>query len=78
MRYISRNPGENSSQQLGRLLETMDGDLFDGLSDEQRSTLTALLERVAKTQGLQEGVYPGYRNILADTRPKSLLGKNKN
>src|SRR6202158_6332050 len=51
-------------------------DLFDGLSDEERSTLTALLERVAKKQGLQEGVHPGYRNISADTSPKGLRGKS--
>jgi hypothetical protein len=52
-------------------------DLLDGLADEERSTLTALLERVAKKQGLQEGVHPGYRSISVDTSPKNLRGKGK-
>ncbi|HTF71838.1 MAG TPA: hypothetical protein VK638_55145 [Edaphobacter sp.] len=43
-------------------------DLLGALSDEERSTLTALLERVAKKQGLQEGVHPGYRNLSEPLR----------
>src|ERR1700737_503952 len=70
--------GREQLSAIGAIAREHGRDLFDGLSDEERSTLTALLERVAKRQGLQEGVHPGYRSISADTSPKNLLGKNKN
>jgi DNA-binding MarR family transcriptional regulator len=70
--------GREQLSAIGAIAREHGRDLFDGLSDQERSTLTALLERVAKKQGLQEGVHPGYRNISADTSPKSLLGKSKN
>jgi hypothetical protein len=47
------------------------------LSDEERSTLTALLERVAHNKGLQKGVHPGYRNIPDGTGPKGERVKGK-
>ena len=62
---------------IGAVAREHGRDLLDGLTDEERSTLTALLERVARKQGLQEGVHPGYRNMSADTSPKSLRGKSK-
>src|SRR3981081_2511913 len=62
---------------IGAVAREHGRDLLDGLTDEERSTLTALLERVARKQGLQEGVHPGYRNIPADTSSKSLRSKSK-
>ncbi len=52
-------------------------DLLDALSDEERLILTGLLERVAKKQGLQEGIHPGYRNGSEETNPKGSRGKVK-
>ena len=69
--------GKDQLSAIGVIAREHGRDLLEGLSDEERSTLTALLERVAKKQGLQEGVHPGYRNISADTSPKSLRGKSK-
>ena len=69
--------GREQLSAIGAIAREHGRDLFEGLSDDERSTLTALLERVAKKQGLQEGVHPGYRNISADTSPKSLRGKSK-
>jgi DNA-binding MarR family transcriptional regulator len=69
--------GREQLSAIGAIAREHGRDLFDGLSDEERSTLTALLERVAKKQRLQEGVHPGYRNISADTSPKSLRDKSK-
>src|ERR1700720_4633907 len=69
--------GKEQLSAIGVIAREHGRDLFDGLSDEERSTLTALLERVAKKQGLQEGVHPGYRNISSETDPKNLRGKSK-
>jgi DNA-binding MarR family transcriptional regulator len=69
--------GREQLSAIGGIARQHGRDLFDGLSDEERSTLTALLERVAKKQGLQEGVHPGYRNIATDSSPKSVRGKSK-
>jgi DNA-binding MarR family transcriptional regulator len=69
--------GREQLSAIGAIAREHGRDLLDGLSDEERSTLTALLKRVAKKQGLQEGVHPGYRNISVDTSPKSLRGKGK-
>jgi DNA-binding MarR family transcriptional regulator len=52
-------------------------DLLDALSDEERLILTGLLERVAKKQGLQEGIHPGYRNRLEEANPKGSGGKGE-
>jgi DNA-binding MarR family transcriptional regulator len=57
--------GREQFSAIGAIAREHGRDLLDGLSDEERSTLTALLERLAKKQGLQEGVHPGYR-ILSD------------
>jgi DNA-binding MarR family transcriptional regulator len=69
--------GREQLSAIGVIAREHGRDLFEGLSDDERSTLTSLLERVAKKQGLQEGVHPGYKNLPADTTPKSLRGKSK-
>src|SRR5260370_16947871 len=69
--------GREQLSAIGAIAREHGRDLLDGLSDEERSTLTALLERVAKKQGLQEGVHPGYRNISVDRVPKTLPAKAK-
>jgi DNA-binding MarR family transcriptional regulator len=68
--------GKEQLAAIGVIAREHGRDLLDGLSDEERSTLTALLERVAKKKGLQEGVHPGYRNIPVDTNPKDVRGKS--
>jgi DNA-binding MarR family transcriptional regulator len=69
--------GKEQLAAIGAIAREHGRDLLDGLSDEERSTLTALLERVAKKQGLQEGVHPGYRNLSEGTSPKGSRGTGK-
>jgi DNA-binding MarR family transcriptional regulator len=69
--------GKEQLAAIGAIAREHGRDLLDGLSDEERSSLTALLERVAKKQGLQEGVHPGYRNLSEGTSPKGSRGKGK-
>jgi len=67
--------GKEQLAAIGAIAREHGRDLLDALSDEERSTLTVLLERVAKKQGLQEGVHPGYRNLSEGTSPKGGKGK---
>jgi DNA-binding MarR family transcriptional regulator len=69
--------GREQLAAIGAIAREHGRDLLDGLSDEERSTLTALLERVATKQGLQGGVHPGYRNLSEGTSPKGSRGKGK-
>jgi DNA-binding MarR family transcriptional regulator len=69
--------GEEQFSAIGAVAREHGRDLLDALSDEERSTLTALLERIAKKHGLQEGLHPGYRNISEGTNPKVSPGKGK-
>ena len=69
--------GKEQLSAIGAIAREHGRDLLDALSDEERSTLTALLERVAKKQGLQEGVHPGYRNLSEGTSPKGSRGQGK-
>jgi DNA-binding MarR family transcriptional regulator len=69
--------GKDQLSAIGLIAREHGRDLLDGLSDEERLTLTSLLERVAKRKGLQEGVHPGYRNIPDDTSPKNVRGKSR-
>jgi DNA-binding MarR family transcriptional regulator len=55
--------GKEQLSAIGAIAREHGRDLLDALSDEERLTLTALLERVANSKGLQKGVHPGYRNI---------------
>src|SRR5258707_7903846 len=57
--------GREQLSAIGATAREHGRELLDGLSDEERSTLTARLERVAKKQRLQEGVHPGYRHLSA-------------
>ena len=67
--------GKEQLSAIGTIAREHGRDLLDGLSDEERWTLTALLERIAKNQGLQEGVHPGYRNLSDGTSAKGGRGK---
>jgi DNA-binding MarR family transcriptional regulator len=69
--------GKEQFSAIGAIARDHGRDLLDALSDEERLTLTELLERVAKKQGLQEGVHPGYRNDSERTNPKGSRGKGK-
>jgi DNA-binding MarR family transcriptional regulator len=68
--------GKEQLSAIGAIAREHGRDLLDALSEEERLTLTALLERVVNNKGLQKGVHPGYRNISADTNPKSSRGKS--
>jgi DNA-binding MarR family transcriptional regulator len=69
--------GREQLSAIGAIAREHGRDLFDGLSDEEQSTLTALLERVAMNKGLQEGVHPGYRNLSDGTSAKGGQVKDK-
>ncbi|MCU1297971.1 MAG: transcriptional regulator, MarR family [Acidobacteriaceae bacterium] len=69
--------GKEQLSAIGAIAREHGRDLLEALSDEERSTLTALLERVANNKGLQKGVHPGYRNIPEGTGPKGERGKGK-
>jgi DNA-binding MarR family transcriptional regulator len=69
--------GKEQFSAIGAIARDHGRDLLDALSDEERLTLTGLLERVAKKQGLQEGVHPGYRNDSERTNPNGSRGKGK-
>jgi DNA-binding MarR family transcriptional regulator len=69
--------GKEQLSAIGAIAREHGQDLLDGLSYEERSTLTALLERVAKNKGLQEWVHPGYRNLSDGTSAKGGRGKGK-
>jgi len=70
-------PGKEQLSAIGAIAREHGRDLLDALSDEERSTLTGLMERVAKKHGLQEGVHPGYRNLSDEANPKIRRGKGK-
>jgi DNA-binding MarR family transcriptional regulator len=69
--------GKEQISAIGAIAREHGRDLLDGLSNDERLTLTTLLERVAKNQGLQEGVHPGYRNLSDGTSAKGGRGKGK-
>ena len=69
--------GKEQLSAIGAIARDHGRALLDALSDEERLTLTGLLERVAKKQGLQEGIHPGYRNGSEETNPKGSRGKGK-
>jgi DNA-binding MarR family transcriptional regulator len=69
--------GKEQLSAIGAIAREHGRDLLDALSDEERSTLTALLERVAKKQGLEEGVHPGYRNLADGTSARGGRGIGK-
>jgi DNA-binding MarR family transcriptional regulator len=69
--------GKEQFSAIGVIAREHGRDLLDGLSDEERSTLAELLERVATKKGLQEGVHPGYRNIPDDASQKNVRSKSR-
>ena len=69
--------GREQFSAIGAIAREHGRDLLDGLSDEERSTLTALLERLAKKHGLQEGVHPGYRTLSDGTSTNGGRGEGK-
>jgi DNA-binding MarR family transcriptional regulator len=69
--------GEEQFAAIAAVAREHGRDLLDALSDEERLILAGLLERVAKKQGLQEGIHPGYRSGSEETNPKGSRGKGK-
>jgi DNA-binding MarR family transcriptional regulator len=52
--------GESLFKKLQTASRLHDAEITRALSDEERSTLTELLQRIADDQGLTAGVHPGY------------------
>src|SRR5215471_1555924 len=55
--------GKAAMETISRIAREHRQDLLAALSDEEQTTLTALLQRVAEQQGLLSGVHPGYAGI---------------
>jgi DNA-binding MarR family transcriptional regulator len=55
--------GEQSLAAIGNAAREHSRDLLASLSEEERATLTILLERIAVQQGLSPGVHPGYAGL---------------
>jgi DNA-binding MarR family transcriptional regulator len=52
--------GESLFKRLQTVSRLHDAEITKALSDEERRTLTDLLQRIADDQGLTPGVHPGY------------------
>jgi DNA-binding MarR family transcriptional regulator len=50
-------------QQLGDIAREHEAEVLRALSPGERATLQALLERIARDQGLTPGVHPGFRRL---------------
>jgi DNA-binding MarR family transcriptional regulator len=53
--------GKSLFERLQTASQLHDAEITRALSDEERQTLTELLQRIADDQGLTPGVHPGYR-----------------
>jgi DNA-binding MarR family transcriptional regulator len=65
---------DNGSQvlkKIGEIAREHQRSLLSALSEEERSQLKALLERIAEDQELTPGVHPGYRALRAETSGQS-------
>jgi DNA-binding MarR family transcriptional regulator len=69
--------GEEQFSVIGAVAREHGRYLLDALSDEERLTLMALLERLAKKHGLQEGIHPDYRNMSEGVSSKAIRSKGK-
>jgi DNA-binding MarR family transcriptional regulator len=67
--------GKEQLSAIGAIAREHGRDLLEALSDEERSTLTALLDRVADSKGLPKGVHPGYRNLPDGSGSRGDRGK---
>lgn len=54
--------GLETLREIGLLYQAHNAAITAALSDEERATLTSLLERIAAEQGLTPGVHPGYQS----------------
>jgi DNA-binding MarR family transcriptional regulator len=64
--------GKATMETINRVAREHRQDLLAALSDEEQTTLSAVLQRVAKQQGLLSGVHPGYARTgrpEKDSRP---------
>ncbi|HEY2039308.1 MAG TPA: MarR family transcriptional regulator [Edaphobacter sp.] len=57
--YLTKE-GEAALQTISQVARKHHADLFSSLTEQERSTLAAMLRRVAEQQGLTAGVHPGY------------------
>ena len=55
--------GKATMETISRIAREHRQNVLAALSDEEQSTLAALLQRVAEQQGLLTGVHPGYARI---------------
>jgi DNA-binding MarR family transcriptional regulator len=60
--------GLETLQKIGALYQEHNAAITVALSEEERATLTSLLERIAAQQGLTPGVHPGYQTLGAKSK----------
>lgn|SRR5579859_3687255 len=63
--------GLETLRAIGLLYQEHNAAITAALSDEERDTLTSLLERIVADQGLSPGVHPGYRTLSGKGRRSS-------
>lgn len=56
--------GKATMETISRVAREHRQDLLAALSDEERATLSVLLQRIAEQQGLLRGVHPGYAQMV--------------
>jgi DNA-binding MarR family transcriptional regulator len=54
------NDGFEQLQRVGEIARAHHRELLSALNEQERQQLTELLTRIANSQGLTEGVHPGY------------------
>jgi len=67
--------GLETLREIGLVYQEHNAAITAALSDEERETLTSLLERIAADQGLVPGVHPGYQSLPVKARSGKAAGK---
>lgn len=67
--------GLETLKEIGLLYQAHNAAITAALSDEERETLTSLLERIAAEQGLVPGVHPGYKSLPVKARSGKAAGR---
>lgn len=61
--------GLETLQKISVIYQEHNAALTSALNEDERDTLTSLLERIAADQGLAPGIHPGYKSLSGGPRP---------
>jgi DNA-binding MarR family transcriptional regulator len=72
------NQGREAFNAIGRVSQAHEEIMCQGLSNEERAQLRALLEKLATNLGLAPGIHPGYRTLgRSQDKERAPAGRNK-